>query len=292
VGLHFGGGERGHALAQEDRRQHAQDERRHRHRDRQPAGAGDLVAELPAVHDPQEPRRDDVGDLADEILRPHQARALVVVGRQFVAQRDPRRDEDGVADVEGHRADQEPHEVEVLAHAARQLPQQGEDHGGQDGADEDVRAAAAPARAGVVRDVAHDRVDDRVDQARQRADPAHQPRVHVQAQVQDDHHAADGGRQQVVDERPGAVGDPLRETDPVLGGRLRAHGLVHAVVSLAGFRPAGGDPFRWSVTDFVRTPNKVPGPVSTGQEYSCEPPGKVKACPQSTSAAAWPAGSR
>ena len=68
-------------------------------------------------HDPQEPRRDEVGELPDEVLHAHEARALVVVGGELVAQRHPRRREDGVGEVEEDRAAEEVPEVERLAAA-------------------------------------------------------------------------------------------------------------------------------------------------------------------------------
>ena len=47
-------------------------------------------------------------------------------------------------------------------------------------------------------------------------DDARQARVHTQAQIQDDHHAAGGRCQQVVDESARAVGQLLGEADTIL----------------------------------------------------------------------------
>ncbi len=155
----------------------------------------------------------------------------MVVGGQLVAERDPGRGEDRVGHVEEDRADQEPDEVEGLALAARQLPEQGEDDAGGDRPDEDVRPAPAPPRCRVVGDVAHQRVGERVGEARQRPEQADQRRVHAEAEVQDDHHAAAGRGEQVVDEGAQPVDDLAAERNPIFGRRLVVGGMAHGASS-------------------------------------------------------------
>ena len=104
----------------------------------------------PALHDQQEPGRDHVRQLADEVLNAHQSSPLVVVGCQLVAEPDPGCREDGVLKIEKQRSDEEIPEVEGFALARGQLPEQGEDDANRDGADEYV-AGAGPSESGCCR---------------------------------------------------------------------------------------------------------------------------------------------
>ena len=108
------------------------------------------------------------------------------------------------------------------------LPQQGEGNPGCDRSEEQVGPATAPARARPVGHEAHDRIRDRVAQARKAAEEAHRSRIHAQHQNQQHAHAADGRREQVVDEAADPVRDLVRKRDAVFGGRpaALAHGLL------------------------------------------------------------------
>ena len=75
-------------------------------------------------------------------------------------------------------------EIEILALAVRQLPQQHENEARRNRADEDVWSAPTPLRARVIRDVSHQRVGERVGQPREHAEPADQRGVHAEAEVE------------------------------------------------------------------------------------------------------------
>ncbi len=216
------------ALAQEDRREDADADRHDADRDGEAGGALHHVVEQRLVlHDEQEPGGDDVGELADEVLHAHDARPLVVVGRELIAQCDPGRREHGVAHVEHEGADEEEPEVEALALPARELPEQHEDHARADRSAEDVGPPSPPARACVVGHVAHDRIGQRVDETWQGAQQPDEGGIHAQAQIQDDGHAPDRRREEVVHEGTEPVDELVREGDPVLGRRLVVLGFRH-----------------------------------------------------------------
>ncbi len=107
-------------LAQEDRRQDADDNDEYSNNDGEARRALDFAFEPGlVVHDGQEIRRDHVGNLADEVLHAHEPRALVVIGRQLIAERNPGRREHRVGKIEEKRADQEIPEIKRLLLACR-----------------------------------------------------------------------------------------------------------------------------------------------------------------------------
>ena len=63
---------------------------------RQVAGTRDDVAKNRQIHDCEKIGRDHVGDIAEKVLDAHEARAFVIVRREFITKRDPRRCIDGV----------------------------------------------------------------------------------------------------------------------------------------------------------------------------------------------------
>ena len=136
----------GVTLPKHERRQDAQRGACQREADGKRGGTLAHVPEDRQFHDQQEPRRHHPGDLGDEILYPHETRALVVVGGELVAEGDPRRGEDGVGEVEDERADEEVVEIERFATTLGELPQQRQDQRRQDRADEDVGPATSPPR--------------------------------------------------------------------------------------------------------------------------------------------------
>jgi len=81
------------------------------------------------------------------------------------------------------------------------------------------------------RNVAHERIGERVGQTGQRAQQSHQRRVHAQAQVQDDHHSSAGGRQQIVDEGARTVSYPVGQLNLVFRRGFVMCGGAHEIVS-------------------------------------------------------------
>ncbi len=196
-----------------------------------------VVEERLVLHHPQEPGRDQVGELADEVLNPHEPGAFVIVGRQLVSQSNPRRGENRVGQVEDERTEEEVIEVEAFALARRQLPEKRKAQACRNGAREDVGPSAPPARVGMVGDVAHQGVGERIGEPRERAEQTDQSRVHAETQVEHDGHAADGGCQQVVDEGSEPVDDLVRKADPVFRRGGVVLGGTHRYARPRGFRP-------------------------------------------------------
>jgi hypothetical protein len=126
--------------------------------------------------------------------------ALIIVGRELIAERDPRRREHRVGQKEDERPDQEIPEIEHLALAFGELPEHGETDRHQNRADENEGSAPPPPRSGVVGNVADDRIGDGVKEARQTAQQTHQHRVHAQSKIEDHHQAAQRARQKIVGE--------------------------------------------------------------------------------------------
>ncbi len=227
-------------LAQEQGGQDADGPHEHGDDDRERSRAARHVLEpVLVLHDPQEPRRHDIGELADEVLHAHQAGAFMVIRRELVAERDPGRGIDGVGEIEDQRAAEEVPEVERLALVRGQLPQECVDDGDADGANEDVRPAAAPAGARVVRYVAHQRIGQRVRQTGECADQPDQRRVHAEAEVEHDDHPADGRGEQVVDERTESVDQLLAKRNAIFRRGRVMRGVAHVLVCPAvEFPPA------------------------------------------------------
>ena len=88
-------------LTQKDSGEYANNDGRDAHNDGQSRRPADQVVRKSVVlHDPEEPRRDQVGQLAHEALHRHDPRAFMVVRGEFVAQGHPGRRKDRVSQVE------------------------------------------------------------------------------------------------------------------------------------------------------------------------------------------------
>ncbi len=86
---------------------------------------------------------------------------------------------------------------------------------------------------------------------------ADQGRVHAEAEVQDDGHAADRGRQQVVDERAEPVDQLLAERNPVFRRGRVVHEFAHARWCLVAAAPRSDREFR--LTALSNTANNFCG---------------------------------
>ena len=149
------------------------------------------VVEQPVVfHNGVKPGHGHPGELADEVAEAHQAGAFMIIRSQFVTERDEGSGEDGVCDVEDVGADQKNPEVEAFAMTGWNLPHQGKDQSGQDGAGEDVGPASSPTRAGMIGDIAHDGIRQSVGKPGEGHDGPDQGRIHSQTEIEHDRHAA------------------------------------------------------------------------------------------------------
>ena len=158
-----------------------------------------------------EPRNDDPRHLSDGLREAHQARALVVVGCHLIAQPDKWRGINCVSGDVNEGEQQEVPEVVVLRLVRVELPQQHEKDAAQDRTDEDERLASTKSRFGVVGDVAHDGVGERIEQARKSSQQTRQERIHTEGREQEEGKHAQCSGKEVVDEVTRAEGGFLTE---------------------------------------------------------------------------------
>ena len=90
----------------------------------------------------------------------------MIVRRNLIPERHPRRGEDSIRRIENEGPNQEEPEIEHLALPVWQLPDRHEHEADGNGTDKNVRPAAPPATARIVRDVSHDRIGEGVEEAR------------------------------------------------------------------------------------------------------------------------------
>lgn len=150
------------------------------------------------LHNRVKPRYGQPGELSHEIAESHQACAFMVIGGQFVAERDERRREHRIGQIKKVRSDQEEQKVEPVTVPGGYLPHEREDQSSQNRPDQDIWSAAPPTGFGVIGNVPHDRVTKSVGESRNRQDGTDPRGVHFQPQVKHDGHTAQGSGQKVV----------------------------------------------------------------------------------------------
>ena len=156
----------------------------------------------------------------------------MIVGGEFVAERNPGRRVYRIGKIKDQRPDQEIPEVIRIALAERQLPEQREDQASGNRASKNIRSPPAVSGPGVVGYVSHQRVGDGVRQPGQGAEQSDQCRTESETEIEDDDHAADSGGQRVVDECAETVDEFEMKRNTVRGRGLIVRGCAHCYCCL------------------------------------------------------------